>query len=142
METVKYLLAPRQSFGRGNHYTRPADIKTLLDEYSTEASIQLDSAAIARDIYQRTLGHKGLVGTCCAALETMVTPGKFTVSIKVWELYAVADLVRYIRQQDTYASIVQALGSLKEKHREIVGLVLRHGSVIVKDVRALLVPIH
>jgi len=146
VETIKELLVPRQlpgSVGRISPFTREAtivsghfteaDIKTLLDEYCEEASIQLDSADFARDIYQRTIGHKGLVGTCCAALEKNVIPGKSSVSISDWELYAVANLVRNIRQQDTYASIVRSLKNLKEKHRNIIGLVLRHGSAIIED---------
>ena len=151
VETVKELLVPQRlssSVGSISPFTREAtiipgrfieaDIRILLDEYTKEASVVLDSVAFAQDIYQCTLGHKGLVGTCCAAIEKKVALGKRSVSIDEWELYAVANLLRYIREQDTYASIVQTLRQLSEKHREIVGLTLRYGSVIVKEVRTLL----
>lgn len=142
VETVKWLLESQSSISPFTReatitpgYFTVANIKTLLDEYSTEVSIQLDSYTFAWDIYQRTLGHKGLVGTCCAALETIVIPGHHSISIEQWELYAVSELVRYIRGQDTYASIVRSLGDLEENHRNIVVLALRHGSARVKDVR-------
>jgi len=150
VETVKELLIPRQlssSVGVGSisPFTREAtiipgrfveaDIQMLLDEFTKEASVALDSVALARDIYQRTLGHKGLVGTCCAAIEKKVALGKCSVSIDEWELYAIANILRYIHEQDTYASIVQLLGQLSEKHREIVGLTLHYGPVIVEEVR-------
>ncbi|CAG8653408.1 6024_t:CDS:2, partial [Paraglomus occultum] len=141
-----HLLVPRQlpkSIGRISPFTREAtiipgrfieaDIQMLLDEYMNEASIELDSAAFAQDIYQRTLGHKGLVGTCCAAIEKKIALGKHSVSIDEWELYAVANLLRYVCEQDTYASIIQALRQLSEKQREIVGLTLHYGSVVVKE---------
>ena len=37
-----------------------ADIKMLLDDYAGESSIELESADIAKDIFEHTLGHKGL----------------------------------------------------------------------------------
>ncbi|CAG8721670.1 3613_t:CDS:1, partial [Racocetra fulgida] len=46
------------------------EIKMLLNQYSDQYSVNLDINKIAEDIFEYTNGHKGLVGTCCKAIET------------------------------------------------------------------------
>jgi len=40
-------------------------IGNLLDQYFKEECVKFDSVTIAEDIFKCTLGHKGLIGTCC-----------------------------------------------------------------------------
>ncbi|CAG8795023.1 10895_t:CDS:2, partial [Dentiscutata erythropus] len=71
--------------------------------YKRESGINLNTESFATDIYKRTIGHKGLVGVCCCAVEEIVGP----------------------------SSIVHALLYLSETQMNMLVQVLHFGSAIV-----------
>jgi hypothetical protein len=139
VETIKKLLTPQpESKNKISPFTAEAtvepdrfievDIKMLLDDYARESSVELESADIAKDIFERTLGHKGLTGTCCSILETMcAVKNMATVSLDNWKC-ATVTLTDVMAQRDTYASIIRSLKNLSSEQQNIIGNILRYGS--------------
>ena len=109
-------------------------IVALLDQYAHYSGVELDSAEIAGDIYERTLGHKGLVGVVCSFLEMQVMYKKFSLSINDWRQYADVHLIVDVRKQATYSFIVRTLESLSSSRRDKIMNVLRHGSATLSKV--------
>ncbi|CAG8607068.1 5482_t:CDS:2 [Paraglomus occultum] len=75
IETIKWLLQRPGSLSPFTAETvitpeqfNAEDIVNLLDQYSKQECVEFDSVAIAEDIFECTLSHKGLVGTCCRVL--------------------------------------------------------------------------
>ncbi|CAG8596532.1 6452_t:CDS:2 [Paraglomus brasilianum] len=140
VESVKQLLRPCEGHFEISPFTQKGEItprpfneleiKELLLQYVKEANIDLDTISFAADIYERTIGHKGLVGVCCMMLEEMAESGD-SVSIDKWRQYASMDLVQKVRQLATYTSIVHALPYLSKMQMNMLVLVLRYGSTIV-----------
>ncbi|KAF9356720.1 hypothetical protein BGX34_009785 [Mortierella sp. NVP85] len=105
-----------------------ADVEDLLRQYSGEECVELDAAAIGQDIFERTLGHKGLVGTCCRALADKVVDHGGHVSVEEWQRYAAVDLLTFARERATYSRIIESLPNLSQIQSQTVGVVLRNGS--------------
>ncbi|CAG8595524.1 1377_t:CDS:2 [Ambispora gerdemannii] len=119
IETIKKLLTPLpNSKNRISPFTAEAtvepdrfieaDIKMLLDDYARESSVELESADIAKDIFERTLGHA-------------------KVSLDDWKC-ATVTLADVMAQRDTYASIIRSLKNLSSEQQNIIGNILRYGS--------------
>jgi len=105
-----------------------ADVTSLLRAYADDSGLKFDLFEISRDIYDRTLGHKGLVGLCCYYLESVVADGKNNISIQDWNLHTPLELSNFIIGKATYARITYALKELSRKQRHILGNVLRYGT--------------
>jgi len=141
VETIKRLLNSRTS---NSPFTLEAtitperfeasNIEDLLLQYSDEKCVELDAAAIGQDIFERTLGHKGLVGICCQALSEKVVNNRNRVSLEEWQKYASVGLLGFTRERETYARIIHSLPTLSSTQLQTVGVVLRNGSTIVQAV--------
>ncbi|CAG8824876.1 13731_t:CDS:1, partial [Gigaspora rosea] len=68
--------------------------------------INLDICRISEDIYECTNSHKGLVGTCCKAIETEVMIGENKLSFDQWMNYSSTRLIKFIKKLRAYKSIV------------------------------------
>ncbi|CAG8695289.1 10515_t:CDS:2, partial [Funneliformis caledonium] len=96
------------------------DIKMLLDDYARESSVKLESADIAKDIFKRTLRHKGLTGTCCSILETMCAVKNMATVLLDDRKCATVTLTDVMAQRDTYAFIIQSLKNLSSESHKLV----------------------
>ncbi|KAF9940711.1 hypothetical protein BGZ65_006350 [Modicella reniformis] len=135
VQTIKRLLKSPTSLSPFTSETtiRPerfevADVENLLRQYSGEECVELDAAAIGQDIFERTLGHKGLVGTCCRALSDKMVDHGGHVSVEEWQRYASVDLLDFTRERATYSRIIESLPNLSQTQSQTVGVVLRNGS--------------
>lgn len=99
----------------------------MLHQFSKERNLHLDIDNIAGDIYNLTLGHKGLVGLCGYYLETFVAVNKSSVTLVDWEKHVFL-LPQHAAKYATYFSIIQSLGNLDQNQRDILGMVLRNGT--------------
>lgn len=104
-----------------------SEVKDLLHQFSKERNLHLDIDNIAGDIYNLTLGHKGLVGLCGYYLETFVAVNKSSVTLVDWEKHVFL-LSQHAAKYATYFSIIQSLGNLDQNQRDILGMVLRNGT--------------
>ncbi|KAF9345518.1 hypothetical protein BGX34_004676 [Mortierella sp. NVP85] len=139
VQTIKKLLKSPTSLSPFTSETtitperfKVADVEGLLRQYSVEACVELDAAAIGQDIFERTLGHKGLVGTCCRALVNKVVNHGGHVLVEEWQKYASVGLLGFTRERETYARIIRSLPNLLPTQLQTVGVVLRNGSTIAQ----------
>ena len=76
-------------------------IGNLLDQYFKEECVKFDSVTIVEDIFKCTLGHKGLIGTCCWALVEKVINHQNKIVVDDWKKFAFVDLQSFVREHQT-----------------------------------------
>lgn len=105
-----------------------SDVTGLLAQFSETVSRELDIAEIASDIFELTLGHRGLTGACCRFIEMTFKVGPLPiVSIDDWKKQTIVNLKGYIQGMDTYRSIIQRFPMLSNSQRFMFSIVLRFG---------------
>jgi len=105
-----------------------ANVKELFTQFAKTIGSAFDVNNIASDIFELTLGHKGLVGVCGSFIETTYNIGKKPISsLNDWKKHTVVNLQHYIRERNTYSSIIRYLRALTDKQQHILSNVLRFG---------------
>ncbi|KAF9175972.1 ATP-dependent RNA helicase, partial [Mortierella sp. AD011] len=107
---------------------KESDVKDLLSQFSETKSTKIDVTNIASDIFELTLGHRGLTGTCCRFIEsTYRSDAVPIVSCDDWKRHTIVDLQARIRSMNTYGSVVRRIPPLSDSQRLMLSSVLRFG---------------
>ena len=138
-ESVRGVLASRNVGGRSVYspFTEEetfectrftvSEVEELLNQFvKANKDLDIKVHGIAKDIYELTSGHKGLVGVCGNFIEGKLLRNRRTVSLKDWKAHSF-DLAGFVVGKQTYSSMLQCLPRLELEHRNILGNVLRHG---------------
>lgn len=82
------------------------------------------------DIFDLTLGHKGLIGACGNYIQTTNSSSNDTPirTLDDWKKHTPVKLLNRITHMDTYASIVRSFDDLKWERRRILIKVTRFGT--------------
>lgn len=118
-------------------FTKP-QVMDLLDQFAKEKNISLDKDDIARDIFELTAGHRGLVGVCGYFLEVAVVLNQGPVTMSQWLKTTIFELPIHVAQQATYLSLIRSLEHLTHGQRNILSNVLRKGTHIASLVSLVL----
>lgn len=112
-----------------------ADIRSLFHQFAQTKSTSFNVVEIASDVFELTLGHKGLVGVCGDFIQISYDYGTSPiVSVDDWRKCTGVRLQAYIRGKSTYNSIIQRLDDLTLDQRFILSYVLRFGCYPVTSV--------
>ena len=103
----------------------PSQVQHLLRQFSDARDVDLDVDEISNDIYELTQGHKGLVGVCGTFIQERLFDRNRKVTLGDWKANSY-NLQCFVESKQTYSSILRCLPTLGEKHREILGNVLRN----------------
>jgi hypothetical protein len=109
-------------------------IEDLLGQFANSYNYTIELHQIAEDILDLTLEYKGLVGSCCFAIETELINGKNQLTLADWQKYAGCDLFPFIEAKGFFKSIVRTLKNLTPDKAEIVSTVFRSGRGAFKKV--------
>ena len=90
--------------------------------------MDFESANIAADIFELTLGHKGLVGVCGYYIQCRLDFDESITSLDSWRQRTTIELRQFICGKATYESIMRALNKLSLEKRAILAAVLRYGT--------------
>ncbi|CAG8461821.1 11604_t:CDS:2 [Ambispora leptoticha] len=105
------------------------DVEELFVQFAKDSDNGFDSANIAADIFDLTLGHKVFVGACGAYIqqesEILSSP---IVTVDDWKKRTTIELLRDIMQKPHFKSIVLSLNHLSPACRSILTSVLRYGT--------------
>jgi len=104
------------------------EVRKLFDEFAQEVE-EIESADISADIFELTLGHRGLVGSCGAFIQR--TYDQQAPSIKTadeWKKMTTVDLWTFISEKQHYDSIMRSLDHLTPECKSILTGVLRYGA--------------
>ncbi|CAG8486063.1 10461_t:CDS:2 [Paraglomus occultum] len=105
-----------------------AEVEELFGQFAKDRSSMFDSVNIATDVFELTLGHKGLVGACGAYVQQGYDFGSSPIiTLDDWKKYTPVELRRFIVQKQHYDSIVRSLGNLSPASKSILMDVLGHG---------------
>ncbi|RUP33698.1 hypothetical protein BC936DRAFT_138552 [Jimgerdemannia flammicorona] len=105
-----------------------AEIKQLFDQFAMDINIDFESADISADIFELTLGHKGLVGACGTYIQYGYENGISPITtIDDWKKITTVELRKYISQKQHYDSMMRSLNHLTPDCKSILTAVLRHG---------------
>jgi hypothetical protein len=110
-----------------NRFTK-AEVEDLFKQFATENNVDFKSSDIAKDIFDLTLGHKGLVGTCGSYIQNIQHIGNDHIqTLDDWKKHTPIQLLKNISVMATYQSIMRTLDTLSPSHRSILIKVLRFG---------------
>ena len=105
------------------------EVRALFTQFADTNNTAFDIVNIAADIFDLTLGHKGLVGACGDYIQNTYdynnTP---IVTLDDWKKHTPVKLLNRILQLSTYESIVRNLNTLTPSRRRILIKVLRFGT--------------
>ncbi|KAF9166394.1 ATP-dependent RNA helicase [Mortierella sp. AD011] len=131
-ENVKSLIAHESPFSYSKcwdcgRFTED-DVKGLLSQFAETQITELDVAGIASDIFELTLGHRGLTGACCSYIEESYRIGNEPiVTVDDWARHTPHDLQEKICGIHTYRLMMQRLPLLSENQRSMFITVMRFG---------------
>ncbi|CAB4420631.1 unnamed protein product [Rhizophagus irregularis] len=129
-------------------HQKPNSVKTSISSFSAETSLTcrrftkaevenlfkqfadvnegFDYINIASDVFELTLGHKGLVGACGGYIESTYSYNNDPIkTLDDWKI----KLLNHIKKMATYGSIVRNLDNLTHKHRSLLIKALRFGTL-------------
>ncbi|KAF9372619.1 ATP-dependent RNA helicase [Mortierella sp. AD011] len=107
---------------------KESDIKELLSQFAGTISTKIDVTSIASDIFELTLGHKGLTGTCCYFIESTYRPDTMPiVSLDDWKMHTIVNLQARICSMNTYRSAIGRIPFLSDSQKLMLSSVLRFG---------------
>ncbi|CAG8546751.1 348_t:CDS:2, partial [Paraglomus brasilianum] len=119
-ETEKTLLA--------GWFTK-AEVKELFDQFAMDMGTRFESANISADIFELTLGHKGLIGACGSYIQqTYEYQNSPIITADDWKKTTIIGLQKYICEMPHYNLIMQSLGSLSPECTSILNKVLCYGT--------------
>ncbi|RUS13606.1 hypothetical protein BC937DRAFT_95060 [Endogone sp. FLAS-F59071] len=110
------------------------EVKELFDEFAKDGGKRgFESADISADIFELTLGHKGLVGSCGAFIQQTyeLQPSPIRMADE-WKKATTHELREYILNKQHYDSIKRSLNLLPPESKSILIGVLRYGTREVK----------
>jgi hypothetical protein len=110
-----------------NRFTK-AEVEDLFKQFTTENDVDFKSSDIAMDIFDLTLGHKGLVGTCGGYIQNIQLIGNDHIqTLDDWKKHTPVQLLKNISVIATYQFIMRNLNTLSPLRRSILMKVLRFG---------------
>ena len=100
-------------------------IQSMLDEYESDRHTGMNTADIARQVWEYTNGYPYLVSRICQLMDTQMVPERFKNRAEVWTRYGVDEAVKLILAEDNtlFESLTGKLinyPKLKEKLRRIL----------------------
>ncbi|KAF8961900.1 hypothetical protein BGZ46_001279, partial [Entomortierella lignicola] len=105
-----------------------SEVNELFGKFQERFS-DFESAAIAADIFELTIGHKGLVGCCGVFIEKSYNIDNSPIkTIKEWKSKTADKLRTFISESAHYLSIIRSLEKLPKGCRDILSHVLRYGT--------------
>ncbi|BDA40752.1 hypothetical protein COCOBI_01-4060 [Coccomyxa sp. Obi] len=101
-----------------NLYPEPfseANLECLLEQFCSRKLLQLEPSpsGFAADIWQRTMGHRGLSILCCSELEELMVQ-RSTLELDVWQKHAFERLVQTAAGRSTYERLLRDLADLPD----------------------------
>ncbi|RUS15640.1 hypothetical protein BC937DRAFT_92194, partial [Endogone sp. FLAS-F59071] len=145
-ESIRELLVPHNKPGASSQISpyseeaawitgrfTKAEVEELFNEFAQETDEEFESADISADIFELTLGHKGLIGACGAFIQQTyeLQPSPIRMADE-WKKAATHELQEYILNKQHYDSIKQSLNLLPPESKSILIGVLRYGTREVK----------
>jgi hypothetical protein len=110
-----------------NRFTKD-EVESLFKQYATDNDMNFKFIDIAADIFDLTLGHKGLVGACGGYIQNIqLISNNHIQTLDDWKKYTPVQLLKNISVMPTYQSIVRNLGTLSPSCRSVLIKVLRFG---------------
>lgn len=110
-----------------NRFTKD-EVESLFKQYATDNDVNFKFIDIAADIFDLTLGHKGLVGACGSYIQNLQLLGNDPIqTLDDWKKHTPVQLLKNISVMATYQSIVRNLDTLSSIRRRILIKVLRFG---------------
>ncbi|CAG8735507.1 3658_t:CDS:2 [Cetraspora pellucida] len=110
------------------HFFNEKEVEILLNDYNNFYDLSIDTKKIAKDIFKRTNGYKGLVGTCFKAIETEVMTDESELSLDNWLEFSSARLIKFVKERSAFKSIIRIVKNFSQNQINIIGNVLRYGS--------------
>ncbi len=90
-----------------------AEVEDLFKQFATSTNENFDFINIASDVFDLTLGHKGLVGVCGGYIQNTHTYSNNPIqTLDDWEKHTPIKLPNRIINMATYESIVRNLDTL------------------------------
>lgn len=112
-------------------------IANLLQQYAehrrkSDLGFNLDVFGLAECIFERTEGFPGLVGLCCAEVDS-----KNILSVKDWVGWCGVNLVTRVQQQRNYSVLSNRIGLLamsarNQRLRQVMQMLLLQGSCMLE----------
>ncbi|KAJ1560661.1 ATP-dependent RNA helicase, partial [Nowakowskiella sp. JEL0078] len=101
------------------------NIKELLQMYVDQNEyLDADVDGIANDIFERTLGHRGITGVCLCEIENML---KFP-TLRDWKIFAVEILAAVLITRSHYQKIVRSVSQLNADEKKFFNHVIWYGT--------------
>lgn len=115
-------------------YPAPFSVKNLeclLEQFCSRKLVQLlpSTAEFAADIWQRTMGHRGLSILCCSELEELMVQ-RSTLELDVWQKHAFEGMIQAAAGQSTYERLLHDLADLPDLSHGLLERVRRSSSFI------------
>jgi hypothetical protein len=105
------------------------EVEDLLKQFAADTNENFSFIDIAADIFDLTLGHKGLVGACGGYIQTANSYNNAPIqTLDDWRKHTPIKLPNRIINMATYASIVRNLDTLTFSSRRLLIKVLRFGT--------------
>ncbi|RGB22978.1 hypothetical protein C1646_677445 [Rhizophagus diaphanus] len=108
-----------------------ADVENLFKQFA-DVIENFDYINIASDVFELTLGHKGLVGACGDYIQNTYSCNNDPIqTLDDWKKHTPIKLMNRIKEMATYQSIVRCIDTLSYSHRSILIKVLRFGTCAI-----------